>query len=335
MNESKKITAVFFLSAGWLPEQMLEPWRDAGHRIACIVVRTSTFSKRQSSVLEHMAAENIPVLRLGSMVDWSFVAERLAATPADIAISYGFGRLIPMAILDRFPWGGVNFHPARLPAYRGPHPTLCMVADRAFPRHGGLTLHRMSAAFDEGEILAQAHFPCEDFQSVANLLGAISGTTVAMALDVIPRYCANQVLAVPQPDIEYPWARRTPGVTLVGADWTADEVAAAGAFLTKRPGLYGPDGRGGTVRIGRLIRRLGPPTGAPPRVGLFEVEFDCADARVLVIRAHRLGRILQRLRNRLLRTEVRPIVRPFAYTPLEAEATSSGKFSMSRPAHNS
>jgi methionyl-tRNA formyltransferase len=312
-SQRHPVTAVLFLSSCWLADRLIESWQQAGNKIAAIVVAAGPREKyrlRQSAALKKVG---IPVHAVRRPIDWPGLVTALEARPAELVVCYGFHNLIPEAVLQRFRLGGLNFHPALLPYYRGPQPTACLVADRTFGQHGGLTLHRMSAAFDEGDVLAQSAFPTEDYRAGARLLGAVAGTMAAMIEQVIPLYCAGELAAMPQPAGEYVWARYPPRRIDVGPDWTADEVAAAGSLLNRRPGVFAPAGVTSTERIGRLLRHLGAPTGKPPVARLFELEFDCADARVVVVRGHRLGRLIERLRRRLVRSVPMLVARPIRY----------------------
>lgn len=308
----RPIAAVFFgLLDDWLFEQLLRAWLAAGHRVAAVVAVARRRPRRHARFIEALEHAATPVVRCPFAVDWSGVAARLATVEAEVALSYAFPRLVPAGILACFPRGGLNFHPARLPAYPGPQPVECMVAERAIAEHGGLTLHRMSADFDRGAILAQATLAPGDFASKGRLARTVAATMAAMATTVVPLYCAGRVAERPQPPAG-PWAAHLPRRIVLTPDWRADEIAAAGAFLNRRPGLF-LSFAGRTLRIGPVRRRLGLPSGQAPVLRLFEIEFDCADARLVVARGHRAGRLLQRALRRRAGDDGDCTARPLVY----------------------
>lgn len=78
---------------------------------------------------------------------------------AQLLISYRVPYLIPQRLLSLFPMGGVNIHPSLLPRHRGANPWFEMYYEMDL--QGGVTLHRMDAQFDHGDILAQEPFMIE------------------------------------------------------------------------------------------------------------------------------------------------------------------------------
>ncbi|MEO1399617.1 MAG: formyltransferase family protein, partial [Pseudomonadota bacterium] len=73
-------------------------------------------------------------------------------------VSAGSGIIFKQDFLDRFDVA-VNFHPAMLPDYRGPHPLQALVLRGDADRFGGMTMHLLAVGIDEGAIVAQQHIP--------------------------------------------------------------------------------------------------------------------------------------------------------------------------------
>ncbi len=93
--------------------------------------------------------------------DWAEAMGLLQEYNIDYIVLAGFLRLVPSAVLDKFKEKIVNIHPALLPAYGGKG----MYGDRvhraviaAGEKQSGITIHRVNARYDEGDILAQ--FTC-------------------------------------------------------------------------------------------------------------------------------------------------------------------------------
>jgi len=68
----------------------------------------------------------------------------------DVIISYGYRKLLPAKILNRYP--AINLHMSYLPHCRGAHP-IVWAALSGEPM--GVTMHWMTPALDRGEIIAQ------------------------------------------------------------------------------------------------------------------------------------------------------------------------------------
>jgi methionyl-tRNA formyltransferase len=238
-----------------------------------------------------------PLIEFGPPYDWDRLAPILKVCGADLLICFGYGRLIPQTVLELFPNGGLNLHPALLPHYRGPHPIHRLVIDQMHETHGGMTLHKMTSGFDEGDILAQVRFAADDWRSAATVKRAMADAMAVLAADVAPELCRGRLAGVRQPDGDYVWARLQHGPLIVGRQSSGDHVAR----LCRVVGSSVPvsvliDGK--PVRLAQPVRRLGQPTGEAPKCRWGLVEFDCADARVVHLVYNKLSRPLLRWQSK-------------------------------------
>lgn len=98
---------------------------------------------------------DVPLLELsGTMADWP--CQIAAFVPADTLLSCGFPGKLPVRVsgIDNM----LNLHPGRLPSNRGPNPIFWSLAEG--DSELTLTLHRLTARFDEGSILASGMAAC-------------------------------------------------------------------------------------------------------------------------------------------------------------------------------
>src|SRR5262245_1381993 len=95
------------------------------------------------------------------------LAPLLRAYEPDLMLCLGFPWLIPRDALAVPRIGAANMHPSLLPRYRGPNP-IGWTYRNDDPEYG-LTVHRMSATFDTGGILAQVSVPVDDDDHLTNL----------------------------------------------------------------------------------------------------------------------------------------------------------------------
>ncbi len=61
--------------------------------------------------------------------------------------------MVPMSVLESVPYGGINLHPSLLPDWRGANPLVWQVA--AGVERMGVSVHRLAAGADKGDLLAQ------------------------------------------------------------------------------------------------------------------------------------------------------------------------------------
>jgi methionyl-tRNA formyltransferase len=70
----------------------------------------------------------------------------------DLVVSWFWTTKLPMEIIDAGRLGGVGVHPSLLPRHRGPDP--CAWAILAGDTETGVTVHRLAADYDTGEVIA-------------------------------------------------------------------------------------------------------------------------------------------------------------------------------------
>ncbi|TPN89744.1 hypothetical protein FJ987_24960 [Mesorhizobium sp. CU2] len=309
------LSAVFVTEVSYVTAPMLGSWVDKGHRIAAIVVPGPRPGKRFSFStlrrrLRRRAAlgsrlRHTRLIEFSQPYDWDALGREIGTLGADLLICFAFKNLIPRSALELFPQGGLNLHPALLPHYRGPNPIYRLVVDQVHESHGGVTLHKMTSGFDEGDILAQVELAKADWHSAGTVAQALADGMAALVADVVPEFCHGKLAGSPQPDGTYVWARLDRDPLIVSGQSSAEHVAR----LCRIVGSSFPVNvlvRGEPVRLGQPVRRLGPPTGeaAKSRWGL--VEFDCADARVVHLAYNGFSRRLLRWQSRRRRARQGP-----------------------------
>lgn len=284
--------AIFFAAPSLFSARALHAWLELGHEVALFVhprgagTRRSTraWAAQRWSVGAALARHGIPVRALGARDPLD------AALPeADVAISVGFPHRIPMPLLRALPRGGVNLHPALLPAFRGPRPLTALCLEDAAAQHGGVSLHAMEAEFDAGPLLAQEAVPLRgDYAAWLLELARAHGRL----MQPLARFVAGELAPVAQDASRASYQR--PGRVALSPRRSAAEVSrlcrTLGSARRLRVEL---DGRRVSVR--RYLSSA-PRSGEPPRVGVFTLDFDCADARVRLARWLPGTRTLRELR---------------------------------------
>ena len=94
------------------------------------------------------------------------------AAPPGLIVTACFPRRLPGAILDWPLYGCLNVHPSLLPAYRGPNPVFWQL--RAGETMSGVTIHKLDAELDAGDIVATESIALGEPTTAA----AITGTLV-------------------------------------------------------------------------------------------------------------------------------------------------------------
>jgi methionyl-tRNA formyltransferase len=93
--------------------------------------------------------------------------EQTAALKPDILVSFAYGKIFGPQYLALFPLGGINIHPSLLPRYRGPTPIPAAIINRETAT--GITIQRLAAKMDTGDILTQETIPLNGRETTASL----------------------------------------------------------------------------------------------------------------------------------------------------------------------
>lgn len=293
VGQNGPITAIFLLNIDRYTAPLLAGWVESGNRIGAIVVptlrrRPKGFSvgnlrrrlQRKRLLRRYLGNGHVELIEFGKPYDWRALGRQLSGIDADVLISYAFPTLVPRDVLAGFRKGGLNLHPSLLPNYRGPHPFHRLVVDGQHAVYGGVTLHRMSVAYDEGDILAQVAFSEADWASRQALAHSTATAFRMLVSGAVPAYCRGTLSGMPQPAGDFIWAELEPAHMMVLPTMPIEHVARLWHVLGIAPGIY-ISTADRNLRLGFRIRRLGPPTGEAPVKRWASVEFDLADGRVV------------------------------------------------------
>ncbi|MDR2069751.1 MAG: methionyl-tRNA formyltransferase [Spirochaetaceae bacterium] len=107
-----------------------------------------------------------PVLLKSEKLD-APLREQIARLQPDLLISFAYGRIFGPRFLALFPLGGINIHPSLLPKYRGAAPIPQAILNRE--RETGITIQKLAAEMDAGDILLQEAFPLTGRETTGEL----------------------------------------------------------------------------------------------------------------------------------------------------------------------
>lgn len=293
--------ARFTIVEAWtaVPER-LEPRRR-------LPVRLRRGRRETTHVGELLRERQVPLRVIGRPVGPSMNDALDAAAPFDFLLSAGNSTIFPGSILDRLGEPAFNLHPALLPHYRGPRPRHAMLLHDKADDHGGMTLHVLSRGIDEGPIIGQRAVPLSACRDAWEWRRAAEAAIHPLIRDDLVRHLRGELAATPQPPGEGSYFSKTDMPIVIDARFTTD---AAERFMERAPmivhsakaAIPRADGGTRTVRIVGVPTRLGPPTGAPPRLSPAALEIDLADARVRFARDHLARRMARQFVNRANRS---------------------------------
>jgi methionyl-tRNA formyltransferase len=125
--------------------------------------------------------------------------ERVRALRPDLTVSWFWTNLLPMSLVGAARLGGIGVHPSLLPRHRGPDPFFWAIA--CGDDETGVTVHRLEAAYDTGEILAQERLRIDPTWNAWHLARALDRPSLRQLRGTVARFARGEaVRGTPQDD---------------------------------------------------------------------------------------------------------------------------------------
>lgn len=122
--------------------------------------------------------------------------ELVSAYRPDILVCFAYGKLFGPRFLSLFPQGAVNIHPSRLPHGRGSSPIQYTILSGA--GEGAVSIQRVAAEMDSGDILGLDTFPLDGTETTASLTDIVARRAAPFAVSVLHDIASGKAVARPQ-----------------------------------------------------------------------------------------------------------------------------------------
>ncbi len=184
--------------------------------MAVYTFKTDDIFEFNSEIRDIAKNHNIPVFTE------KITAEKLEEyfeNGCDLIISAGYIYKIP--VLSRENFKGINIHPALLPVGRGawPYPVTILKG----LRRSGVTIHKITEKFDEGDILLQRSYPIEKEETLDTLTQKSQIVASEMITECLYDFAALWENARPQTGGEY-WAEPTDADRTINNEMSLQEA---------------------------------------------------------------------------------------------------------------
>jgi methionyl-tRNA formyltransferase len=166
----------------------------------------------------------------------SLVDERLARAGADLLVSWFWTRKLPARWIESARLGGIGVHPSLLPRHRGPDPYFAAI-DAGDPTTG-VTLHVLTAEYDDGPILLESELSIGD-RDAWQLARALDRPSLRVLREGVQRLAGGPALhPIEQETARATWAAAPEGPLLrVTWSWPTERVLRRIRALSPVPGL--------------------------------------------------------------------------------------------------
>lgn len=160
-----------------------------------ITKRRPAHHKDPAPVEELAKAKNIPLTFADTKAELELVIdEQKPSSNCGIVIDYGV--IISQQVIDYFTHGIVNSHFSILPEWRGADPiTFALLSGQ---KQTGVSLMRIDAGLDTGDIIAESFVPISPNETNASLTEKLIETSNVLLSATLGAYVAGEIVAVPQ-----------------------------------------------------------------------------------------------------------------------------------------
>ncbi len=185
---------------------------------------------------EAAAELGLPVLRPERIRTAENVAQVMSLHPEALVVA-AYGQIIPAALLDGPPHGGVNVHGSLLPRWRGAAPVAAAIL--AGDAQTGVSIMRMDSGVDTGPVYATRATEIAANETTPSLTDRLATLGAGLLIQVLVGLESGNVTAAPQDDAHAtlaPRLRREDG-DIEWSDATAVEVDRRVRALQPWPGV--------------------------------------------------------------------------------------------------
>jgi methionyl-tRNA formyltransferase len=140
----------------------------------------------------------------------------LSSAPPDLIVSWYWTRRLRSRILEKARLGAIGVHPSLLPRHRGPNPFFAAID--AGDAVSGVTVHRLTLAYDQGDVIAEEALAVGE-RNAWQLARALDRPSLRVLRRVVRDMADGKALeATPQDEALATWAPE-PSLDLLSVDW--------------------------------------------------------------------------------------------------------------------
>jgi methionyl-tRNA formyltransferase len=185
-------------------------WRD-GHDVRFAVLSPIDAPGRRRVIRALGASRVLEAQKLAAELD-AAIERALAADPPDLIVSWFWTRKLSERQLAHARLGGIGAHPSLLPRHRGPNPYFGAID--AGDAETGVTVHRLTPRYDDGEIL-ERRVVSVGSRNAWQLARALDRPSLEMLRRVVAGFASGSPpVAAPQSEADATWAPEPEGDAL-------------------------------------------------------------------------------------------------------------------------
>lgn len=192
--------------------------------------------------------------------------ERVRAEKPDLLVSWFWTKRLPMELVRAARLGGIGVHPSLLPRHRGPDPTYWAIASG--DHETGVTVHRIEAEYDTGDILGQERLAIDPAWNAWELARALDRPSLRELRATVRAFANGEDMpAIPQdPALATDAPAPDDEACAIRWSWSTERVLRHIRALAPAPGAWTEIG-GALVTVARAAPAPRIPAALSPGEG--------------------------------------------------------------------
>ncbi|MFA4937473.1 MAG: methionyl-tRNA formyltransferase [Patescibacteria group bacterium] len=150
---------------------------------------------QKSAVFDLCLKYDLPVKEIDSL-NSDVLIEEISSLKCPLGILAALGKIVPLKLLQVFPYGIINLHPSLLPMFRGPSPIQYALLNGLDTT--GITIIKLDEQLDHGPIVAQAKTAIKTNETYIDLEARLAELGANLLIKTIPVYLSDKITLIPQ-----------------------------------------------------------------------------------------------------------------------------------------
>ena len=233
-------TIVYFGSSSFAVPALAALYR-SGVNIAYVVTQPDRIRARGGKTLPtpvkaYATDVGIKVLepdRIKGNLDFQKTLEDVAP---NLLVVVSYGKILPVELLGLATRGAVNIHASLLPEYRGAAPIQRAIMDGR--EMTGVSLMRMGAGLDDGDVIATASMPIGDLDA-GILTDKLAEAGASLLIENLPDLADGSAIGMAQDEAKSTYAAKIEkSDACIDFSKSAEEIARLVRAMSPTPGAY-------------------------------------------------------------------------------------------------
>lgn len=186
-------SSIVFFGSDEFSAIILENLTQSGLNVMAVITETDKRAGRGDTIVAPLVKtlaqqKHIAVVQPESKAE---IIDALDQLKPDLVVLASYGKILPAEALELPTYGCLNVHPSLLPKYRGATPLQSAILSG--DNETGVTIMKMNAGVDTGEIVAQTSATITVDETFLTLRDKLARAGADLLLKTIPAYLSGQV----------------------------------------------------------------------------------------------------------------------------------------------